>query len=195
MLIKNIALATAGAALMSSAAMAGSLADPVVEPVVNTPAPYAVPVTGTWTGGYGGISLGYADVTSTNPDTSGDGAIYGLSLGYDYDFGTFVLGAGVDYDFTDIDVAGTTLENVARLKVRGGYDMGNGLIYATAGAAQAYTAAGDDSGYFAGLGYEHKLTDAVSVGGEVLYHQFDDFNGGGTDIEATTASVKMNYRF
>lgn len=195
MLIRNIALATAGAAMFSTTAIAGSLAEPVVEPVL-APAPYVAPVTGgDWTGAYGGVSLGYADV-ETSAGTNGDGAIGGVTLGYDYDFGNFVLGTSVDYDFADIDVGGTTLENVARLKVRGGYDLGNGLVYATAGAAQAYTDnLGDDTGYFAGVGYEHKLTNAISVGGEVLYHEFEDFNGSGTTVEATTAQIKMNYRF
>ena len=193
-MFRTIALATTGAAFMATSALAGSLADPVVEPIIEAPAPYVAPLS-DWTGAYGGLSLGYADI-STSAGDQGEGATYGATLGYDYDFGNFVLGGAVDYDFADIDVGGTTVENLARLKLRAGYEMGRGLLDATGGAAQASLAnRGEDTGYFAGIGYEHMLTDKVSIGGEVLYHAFDDFNGSGIDVEATTAAAKVNFRF
>ncbi|SER96821.1 Opacity protein [Tranquillimonas rosea] len=178
-------------------------ADPVVQP--SQPAP-VVPVTGDWTGAYVGAELGYGDITAENDggDADGDGVIGGLTAGYDRDFGNFVLGAGVDYDFADIDLEadGTevgSLDSVARLKVRGGYDLGSTLIYATGGAAYADAEIGgedySDTGYFVGLGADYKVTDSVTVGGEVLYHQFDDFDDTGTDVEATTAQARVTYRF
>ncbi|MBR9650312.1 outer membrane protein [Thalassovita aquimarina] len=196
MTFKRLSLATVGAALIAAPAFAGSVAPAPADPVI-APAPVASPGI-DWTGAYGGLSLGYADVsTSGAASLSGDGMIGGLSLGYDYDLGNIVLGAGIDYDISDIDVGGAdTLESVARLKLRAGYEMGRGLLYATGGAAQASLAnLGEDTGYFAGIGYEHMLTDKVSIGGEVLYHAFDDFNGSGIDVEATTAAAKVNFRF
>ncbi|WP_323783751.1 outer membrane protein [Thalassovita sp.] len=197
MTVKRLSLATMGAALIAAPALAGSPVAPPAEPVITTPAP-VVSTGGDWTGAYGGLSLGYGDVSTTGTSTlSGDDVIGGLSLGYDYDFGQFVLGAGLDYDVSNIDLNGTdTLDSIGRLKLRAGYDLGRGLIYATGGVAQASLASmGDDTGYFAGIGYEHMLTDNISVGGEVLYHAFDNFNGSGTDVEATTASAKVNFRF
>lgn len=192
----RLSLAAIGAALIAAPALAGSPTPPPADPVI-APAP-VVPAGTDWTGAYGSLNLGYADVSTSGAATlSGDGMIGGLSLGYDYDFGNVVLGAGLDYDLADIDVGGAdTLESVARLKLRAGYDMGRGLLYATGGAARATLAnLGDDTGYFAGVGYEHLITDNVSVGGEVLYHAFDDFNGSGIDVEATTVAAKVNFRF
>ncbi len=182
------------AATFSAPAIAGTLSAPVTEAALVM----AIPVAqgGEWTGAYGGLQLGYGSLNGSG-GLEGDGAIGGLTFGYDHDFGQYVLGAGVDYDFANIDFGGaTTLENVARLKVRAGYDMGDGLLYATAGGAQAQTSSmGSDTGWFGGVGYEHKLTQNISVGGEVLYHQFDDFNGSGTDLDATTAQIRTTFRF
>jgi len=191
MKLKNILLGTMGATLFAAPVMAGSAAPAATETPVA--APLSVPLTGDWTGGYVGGQIGFGDVSG---GVSGDGVIGGFTAGYDYDFGTWVLGAGVDYDFADIDAGGNTLENVARLKLRAGYDTGPGLIYATAGAARAeIDTLGSDEGYFAGVGYEHMITENISVGGEILYHDFGDFNGSGTDIQATTAQVRATFRF
>ena len=191
----SISALAAAAALAASPVLAGSLdtATPEPEPQI---VPQVAPITGDWTGFYAGGQLGYGDVDAGGGVT-GDGAMGGLVAGYDYDFGTWVLGAGLDYDFADIDVGGAAvLENVARLKVRGGYKVGDGLVYATAGMARAETdTLGSDNGYFAGLGYEHMITEQFSLGGEALYHKFDDFNGSGTDIDATTVQLRGTFRF
>ena len=195
MTAKRLSLAAIGAALIAAPALAGSPAPAPADPVI-APAP-AMPAGADWTGAYAGLSLGFADVSTSGAATlSGDGMIGGLSLGYDYDLGNVVLGAGLDYDIADIDLGADTLESVARLKLRAGYDMGQGLLYATGGAARAsLSGLGDDTGYFAGIGYEHLITDTISVGGEILYHAIDDFNGSGTDVEATTVAAKVNFRF
>lgn len=191
MSIKTLMLGTLGATLIAAPVLAGSPTPAAVEPAVQVPV--AVPLTGDWTGGYVGGQIGFGKVDG---GLSGDDVIGGLTMGYDHDFGQWVLGAGLDYDWADINAGGNTLENMARLKLRAGYDMGPGLIYATAGAARAeFDTLGSDNGYFAGVGYEHMITDKISVGGEVLYHNFDNFNGSGTDVETTTAQVRASFRF
>ncbi|WP_037373696.1 outer membrane protein [Sediminimonas qiaohouensis] len=187
-------LAAAATAALALPAYAGSNAPAQPDPVVPQPAP-AAPVGFDWTGGYVGGQLGYGSLDTGTADDGG--AIGGVHAGYDFDFGQWVVGAGLDYDFADITAGGITLDNVARLKVRGGYDLGNGgLAYATAGGARAYTASsGDDDGYFFGAGYEHMVTDTFSVSGELLHHQFDNFGGGGTDIDANTVQVRGSFRF
>lgn len=189
-------LAALGATAIAAPAFAGSLTPVASEPVVNTPAPVAMSMGRDWTGGYAGLQLGYADVDTNLAGVQGDDVIGGLTAGYDWDFGNFVLGVGVDADIADLDVApGLTLERVYRLKVRGGYDLGNGLLYATAGGVGAdVDGLGYDTGYFIGAGYEHMVTDAISLGGEILYHEFDNFKNT-ADIEATTFQVRANYRF
>jgi len=149
-----------------------------------------------WTGAYIGGQLGYgfADSDLTSSDESFMG---GVTLGYDRDFGQWVLGGALDYDFADANVApGTDLEEVFRLKVRGGPKIDRGLLYGAAGWAIADTSnLGDDDGWFIGGGYEYMVNDRFSVGGEVLYHQFDSFNGTGNDIDFTTLQVRATFRF
>lgn len=191
MTIKHVLLGTIGASLIAAPVLAGSPTPAPVEPAISTPV--AVPLTGDWTGGYVGGQIGYGKIGG---GASGDDAIGGLTMGYDYDFGTWVLGAGIDYDWSNIEAGGNKLENMARLKLRAGYDLGQGLLYATAGAVRAdIETLGSDDGYFAGIGYEHMLTQNISLGGEVLYHDFGDFNGSGTDVDATTAQIRATFRF
>ncbi|WP_245962862.1 outer membrane protein [Roseovarius halotolerans] len=187
-------------AMATGPAFAGSASAPAPDPVVSAPAPAPAPAPASpdWTGGYVGGQLGYGNVDTNAPGVDGDGAIGGLVMGYDYDFGQWVAGAGLDYDWADIGLgAGNpTIENVLRVKLRGGYKIGNGLLYGTGGWAQADTdTLGDDDGYFIGAGYEHMITQNFAMGGEVLYHEFDNFNSTNTDVEATTVQVRGTFRF
>lgn len=176
--------------------LAGSLDEPVITPPPVAPAP-VVQSGRDWTGGYLGAQLGYADVGTDASGVDGDGAIGGLTAGYDFDFGSYVLGAGIDYDFADIDLGNAaTLEDVLRLKLRGGIEVGPSLLYATGGYARAGTDnLGSDDGYFLGAGVEYPLTDQISLGGEVLYHEFSDFDGSGIDVDATTVQARLAFRF
>lgn len=80
--------------------------------------------------------------------------------------------------------------------MRGGYKIGRGLLYGTGGYAWADTdALNDDDGWFVGGGYEHLVTDNIAIGGEVLYHQFDDFGNTGADLDATTVQARATFRF
>ena len=196
-MLTKTALGVAFAGAMALPAFAGGLTEPVAEAPIAAPPPVIV---GTdWTGGYVGGQLGFGDVSATGLD--GDGALYGLRAGYDWDFGNWVLGAGVDYDWADIELGGgpDTLDSVARLKLRAGADLGRVLVYGTAGGARAEADIGgaslSDNGWFAGVGAEYLLNDRWSVGGEILTHQFDDFDNSGVDVDATTASLNVGFRF
>lgn len=185
-------------ALTAAPVMAGSMAEPIVEsqPMVQT-----VPVMSSsdWTGGYVGGQLGYGNIDADVED--GDGFLGGLHAGYQQDLGTWVVGGEVDYDWADIDLdndAGS-LENVGRVKARAGYDLGSTLVYGTVGAAYADAEVGgtsfSDWGWLAGVGVDYRVTDAVSVGGELLYHKFDDFDDTGLDVDATTVAARVSYHF
>jgi hypothetical protein len=149
-----------------------------------------------WTGAYVGGELGFAnaDTNTAGHDKSFSG---GLIAGYDFDLGNWVIGGGIDHDFTNVDLGGgVDLERLFRLKLRGGYKIGKGLVYATGGFARADTnILGDDQGYFIGAGYEHRVSQKFSIGGEVLYHEFNNYNGTATDVEATTLQVRGIFRF
>lgn len=154
--------------------------------------------SGNWTGFYGGLQLGYVDVDTNVSGVDGDGAIGGIVLGYDYDLGDWVIGGGFDYDWTDVELSGAaTVEDVWRLKARAGYKVNpQGLFYGTAGYAEAGTDnLGSDDGWFIGAGYEQIVAPNVSIGGELLYHEFDNFNSTGVDVDATTLQFRATYRF
>ncbi|WP_341861753.1 outer membrane beta-barrel protein [Gymnodinialimonas sp. 57CJ19] len=201
--MKNALLSgTIASILAPAAAFAGGVA-PTPAPA---PAPIVAPITpvGTdWTGAYGGIQLEYGDVDA-DPN-AGDGALYGVFGGYRYDFGNVVVGGELDLNFADIDLEGTTgttvgsLDSVHRLGVEVGYDAGPALIYGTVGVAQASAEiAGvdyDDTGYFFGAGMDYMVTDQITLGAEVLQHEFEDFDGTGNDISATTFGINAAFRF
>ena len=192
-------LLAAAFALGAAPAFAGNLT-PVQDDVVAPPPPPPVAATPNWTGLYGGAQLGYNNLDS-NISGGDETVIGGLFVGYDYDFGDFVLGSSLDYDFTEADVSNAPnpqvdLENIFRAKLRAGYKLGNGLIYGTGGYAKAFTDnLGDDDGYFIGAGYETMVTDNFSLGGELLYHEFDNFNGTNADVEPTTVQLRGTFRF
>jgi predicted porin len=179
-----------------TAAHAGSVADPVIESVAPPPPPAPLPYQGgEWSGFYGGLQLGNLDVDGTGA-ADGSDLSYGLHAGYDYDFGRFILGGEVDYDFADIDLAGAaTVDSVARLKLRAGYDLGRTMVYATAGLARVDTSLGSESGEFGGLGLAYQINDRFTVGGEVLAHKFDDIGGSGVDADATSISIRSSFKF
>ncbi|HQU67538.1 MAG TPA: porin family protein [Albidovulum sp.] len=194
---KQILLGTAFGAALAAPAFAGGLNTPVTEPAPLAPVVQVAP-SHDWTGGYIGAQIGNAD---GDYGALGDNNVsYGVRGGYDWDFGNWVVGAGLDWDKTDVDLGGgTSIDSIARLKFRGGYDFGRTLVYATAGGARAEAdiagVSRSDNGWFAGLGAEYAINDQWSVNGEVLKNQFDDFDNLGTDLEATTATVGVAFRF
>ncbi|NCQ24007.1 MAG: porin family protein [Rhodobacteraceae bacterium CG17_big_fil_post_rev_8_21_14_2_50_63_15] len=195
-MIKTTTALTTLLAFLAAPALAGNTTAPIAEPVIAAPVPLA-PRTPNWTGFYAGGQLGYANLDS-NSLSGDDGLIGGLVLGYDYDLGNnWVVGGGLDYDFTDIDLGPvSSLEEIFRAKLRAGYKIGNGLLYGTGGYAWADSDnLGSDDGYFIGGGYEHMITQNFSVGGEVLYHQFDNFSAPSGDIDLTTVQARATFRF
>lgn len=192
---------------LSAPAWAGNMDEPMLTPApapMPAPAPAPVSFGGDWTGFYAGGSLGYADVGDDAATFGNDfnGLTYGVHAGYDYDFGTFVLGGEVElsgFDVADNNTA-TEVDSVARLKLRAGYDGGDFMPYLAAGAAQLQTSGAplggvDDTGYFYGAGLDYRVTDRIRVGGELLQHQFDDYAGSTLDVDAVTAGVRVSFEF
>ena len=191
----------AGAVLTIAAApaFAGNIEEPVFTPapapVMVAPAPA---LGGDWGGFYAGGSLGYADVDEDAGGFVGDGTTFGVHAGYDYDFGTFVLGGELELSGFDVSSGGVDVDSVARAKLRAGYDAGAFLPYVTAGIAQLNTGGaldGSDTGSFYGLGLDYQFTDTIRVGGEVLQHTFDNFDNTGLNLDATTAGVRVAFQF
>ncbi|NCQ24008.1 MAG: porin family protein [Rhodobacteraceae bacterium CG17_big_fil_post_rev_8_21_14_2_50_63_15] len=152
----------------------------------------AVDWTGFYIGGQIGAVFGDADLAKDDESVIG-----GVTLGYDYDFGRWVIGGALDYDFTDLDIApGSSIEQIFRLKLRGGPKIGRGLLYGAGGYANADSDhSGNEDGWFLGGGYEYMVNDRVSVGGEVLYHDFGSFGSANNDVDATSVQVRATFRF
>ncbi|MEJ6395057.1 porin family protein [Gymnodinialimonas sp. 2305UL16-5] len=193
-------------ALAPFAANAGGVVTPAPAPA---PVPLPPAPISDWTGAYIGGQLEYGDVTADDATgaeaAEGTGALYGIFGGYRYDLGNLVVGAELDLNLADIDLespAGAdigSLDSVHRLGVELGYDAGPALLYGTVGAARASAEINgvdyDDNGYFYGVGIDYLVTDNVTVGAELLQHEFDDFDGTDLDISATTFGVNAAFRF
>lgn len=157
----------------------------------------AVPAlaNGDWTGGYVGGQVGNLDVDGTGA-ADGDDFSYGIHGGYRYDFGTFVLGGELEYDWADVDLAGAaTVDNVLRLKATAGYDFGPALAYVAAGWAEVDTSLGDDTGGFYGLGVAYQINPQFELSAEALWHEFNNINGTGVNADATSINLRASFRF
>lgn len=193
-MLRNKIIAAVATVVVAGPAFAGSYAPAPAEPVVMVPAAAPVYTGGDWTGGFGGLSLGWGDFDAGTG--SSDGTVYGVHAGYDYDFGSYVMGGELEYQKNDFDsVAGASSDSATRLKVRAGYDAGNTLVYGVAGAVNADTNFGNDTGYTVGLGAEYKVTENVSLGAEYLYDDISDINGSGNDYTGNSVVARVNYRF
>lgn len=154
-------------------------------------------------GGLGGIHAGYLSEL-------GNQWVIGGEL--DHDWGK--LSSKVDYaDFQDdfevgLDPyeAGTAelkVKRITRAKLIAGYDLGDGLIYGTAGAFRAsvngswagVSGTSTDTGWLVGLGYKHKFTENWVGGVEALHHKAKDFDGKDFDLKMTTITARVSFQF
>ena len=178
------------------------------ERIVAQLAPAIAPA-GNWEGGYAGVQLGYGfgEFSLDTDDFDTDGVIGGFHLGYLWQNGAWVFGPELQYDFADlaIDSAGSTgnFDEIARLKMRVGRDMGRGLLYGSAGVAYAnfdgVSGITDidfsDPGYVIGVGYDYQMTDTWTLGAEYQHHMFDDFGTPDNDVDFGTVHLRASYQF
>lgn len=198
---------TAIALLLASTAGIAHAAGPAPEPI--QPVIIAAP-TPSWQGGYVGGQIGYAygDFSLDLGDFDNDSFIGGLTLGYLWSLGNgWYLGPEFQYDWADISITDpdtndtATFDNIARLKLIAGYELGNGMLYGSIG--YAYTSLdgigdffdGSSNGYVVGIGYDWKVADNWAVGGEYMYQAFDGIGAGGGDVDVNTIYLKATYRF
>lgn len=128
---------------------------------------------------------------------------WSVRAGYDFQFGSFVVGGLVEYsrlELQDSVTAFTTtpasyaftrkLTDTLAVRARGGWAMGPTLFYATGGYAEGNmkhsfrttntvnafpeSGGGDAKGYQWGLGVEHQFMPNLSVGVEYLRTSLDD---------------------
>jgi outer membrane immunogenic protein len=132
-----------------------------------------------WTGFYAGfatniISPEFDNSTATTPLQ--EGTSFGAYGGYNYAVGdNFVVGAEVGFSGpvafqTTLATPDFEFDNVLNARVRGGYALGNALVYGSLGyqmvnysAATGVSSEGSADGLVYGIGLEMLLNEQVSV--------------------------------
>ncbi|MGI1662430.1 outer membrane protein [Palleronia sp. KMU-117] len=198
------------AILLSTAAGAAFAAGPTPVPAEEVVIVAPAPVAAAWEGGYIGGQLGYAygDFSLDINDFDENNVIGGLTAGYLWSLGSgWYLGPEFQYDWTDLTVTdpdtgeSASLDQMARLKLILGYEVGNGLLFGSAGFA--YTSVdgvsdfidGSSDGYSLGLGYDWRMSDAWTLGGEYIYNSFDGIGSSGGDVDVNAVYLRAMYRF
>ncbi len=156
----------------------------------------------TWTGGYLGINGGWAqDNTDTTlpafvqPSTK-NGWLGGGHGGFNYQFGSWVLGAELDADYMRLNASApcnnvaftcnTSLQNQMSFRARGGVAFDRFLFYVTGGLAMAnyngnttvnstgieFPSNSSRIGWIAGVGAEYAVTRNIIVGLEYLHADY-----------------------
>lgn len=188
--------AAAVAALVGGAAHAGGYVAPVVEP---SPAPVVTPVAvpvSDWSGFYTGLQYGQGDADAEigGASVSDDFDAYGVHVGYNRDFGQFVLGGELDYNRIDLDAGGDA--DLGRLRARAGYDLGRFMPYASLGAAHVDADDLSETAVTYGLGLDFKVTERFVVGAEYTRQDFDDVADiDGLDLDTDMIQLRASIRF
>lgn len=160
-------------------------------------------VTAGGANAFTGFCADQASSGATGCDDDGSGVEGGVKLGYDMQFGRWVVGAVGEIAGTDVEDSVTgfsstpayysftrKLEHMAALRARVGFAAGPALVYATGGVAYgkvensfatsnaansfAVTADEDDAdGYQFGGGVEWRLAPSLTLTGEYLYSDLE----------------------
>ena len=199
--MKKIMYLALAASTLPMAAMAGGMAQPVIEAPVQMAAPIIVAPSVNWTGAYAGAELGYGNITAKGGRADASGGVAGLNLGYRKDFGSLVLGGEVGVTKNDLGVSGgdDQINSALSAQVSLGADLGQTLIYVAGGVARANASVGGDTsydnGYFAGVGADYLLNDKWTIGGEIKSSVYNDFGSSGIDLKDTSIGMKVGMRF
>ncbi|WP_171124811.1 MULTISPECIES: outer membrane protein [unclassified Ruegeria] len=145
-----------------------------------------------WNNSYIGMKFGYGELEN---GLSHDNGLIGFQLGRDWEASNWVGGIAIDANHLNFACDCGDPDTLTRIRLRGGYAFGNTLAYATAGPAYVWGGDVNDRwGSSIGAGLEHRLSDGVSIFGEITQERFDNSDGE-FDLETTTATFGVNYRF
>ncbi len=149
-----------------------------------------------WTGAYAGFSFGYADADGSS-GAGGSDFGFGPLVGYDYDFGSFVLGGELEYNRLNLDLGRGegSLDSMARLKIRGGYDFGSALGYVVVGTSRADTSGDNDTAAVYGIGVAYPISERFVISGEALRQDFDDLPDSGGGLDTNVFNLRTTFRF
>lgn len=149
-----------------------------------------------WTGAYAGFSFGYAE--ASGPDSSsGDTGSFGAHIGFDQDFGNFVLGGELEYNRLSLNLSENqgSLDSMSLVKLRGGFDFGNALGYVVVGAARAETSTDSDTAAVYGIGVAYPIGENLVISGEALRQNFDDATRSEGGLGTNVFNLRTTFRF
>ena len=185
---------------------------------------------GSWSGVYLGAHAGGGQSKWSDPDCNNcdtlklSGAVGGLQAGYNMQMNTLLLGLEIDGSATNIkkkyaefgDTLTLTQSPLLSARARLGFLASPSfMMYLTAGIAHSTSdidvkwngggasASGSKTGWVIGGGAEYRITQAMSLRGELLHYEFDGVkfnfsNGGGTgklDASVTVVRAGLNFHF
>lgn len=171
-------------------------------PRTSLKAPLASSPACRWCGIYFGVDAGYGgadfianfddsrDLTSLSAKHSANSIAGGVHLGYNYQFGTFVLGAETDILATGIksNINGTesTLPWLGTTRLRAGLLVTpDFMVYGTGGAAYGHVKVSDVAsgsglvfttptvGWVLGAGAEYAISQNITIGAKYLHIDLD----------------------
>jgi outer membrane immunogenic protein len=195
-----------GASMLALVASAGAAS--AADLAVKAPVYKAPPVIlSDWSGFYVGINGGggWADNTAPGFDMKTSGGVFGGQMGYNWQFGSFVVGVEADIDGADVSktVGGGTLktEELGSVRARAGYVfLPNLLAYGTAGYAYGRTSIAGvdlgDTGWAAGAGLEYKVWGPLIARAEYLHYGLEA-GISGTNLKTDVDVVRggLSYKF
>lgn len=223
--MKRILLASVGLMVMAGLTGTASAADlPRQQPIYKAPA-YVSPVF-NWTGAYiglnGGGGWGTSNWNGLPNSASVSGGLVGGTVGYNWQFGTWVLGLEGDIDWSGISGStnaaacpSCTTHNdfLSTIRGRAGYSFDRWLPYVTGGAAIGNIRATNPGladinqtnvGWTVGAGVEYAFAPNWSAKLEYLYADLGSVSCGlgtacglGGKVDFTTNIVRggVNFRF
>ena len=152
-----------------------------------------------WSGPYAGAQLGWGWADASPGIDGGNNFVGGLHGGYRWDFGQWVAGGELEYNWTEIDLEGTTedanFSGVFNVKATAGMEMGPGLFYGIIGWGQAQVDGNYDA-LIGGLGLAYPINDRWVASGEWLYYGVDDYGLDEADSAwANTLTLRVSYEF
>ncbi|WP_291835661.1 porin family protein [Limimaricola sp.] len=185
------------ALLAAPAAFAGGMAPIVAPPAPVEPVPVMAPPS-DWSGFYIGADVGTATASSAFFPADISGTVYGIHAGYMYDMGSIVLAGEGFYGQTQISESGINVDSASILKLKLGYDAGSVMPYVVAGYGN-YTVSGGyaatDNGTVYGAGANIRITDRIFANAEFLQHKITNFDSTGVDVDATSVSAGVSFKF
>jgi outer membrane immunogenic protein len=213
--------------LLSTAAMA-AIAGPTFAADLAVKAPPMAPtfIASPWDGLYVGANVGFGNTDysvsgtvsgfgSSTGSISGSGVLGGFQVGYNKQYGAFVVGLETDFDFASMDatvVQGVTatLPWFGTTRARLGYLINPSLLaYGTGGVAYGRAEVSGPGatvkipgvGYAAGAGLEYQLGGGWTAGAEYLHVELNGpsadtaFGSVSTKTSTDLGRGKLNYKF